>query len=173
MRRSVTFMRFLGILIACEVVMLDQWSKTLVHNLSATTTLPLEITSFFNIVLTGNRGISFGMLRHGQGWLPQLLTLATSGVAVVLLVWMLRSTENATILALGGIIGGALGNIIDRMRLGAVTDFLDFHLGIYHWPAFNLADSAIFVGVVILAFGSIVSRHSKAQSVENSDHARP
>ena len=171
MRRSLTFTRFLGWLIASEVTLLDQWSKALVLGLAHNTDLPLEITSFFGITLTHNRGISFGMLRDMQQWMPLFLTAATSVVAVILAVWMMRAKEKYIVLAVGGIIGGAVGNSIDRARLGAVTDFLDFHAGLYHWPAFNLADSAIFVGVVILIFGGIVYRRPEAPSVEKPDHA--
>lgn len=170
MCRSVTFTRSFGLLLALAVTLLDQWSKALVIDLATRTPFPIEITSFFNIVLTGNRGISFGMLRHHEAWAPLALVAATSCVALGLLVWMLRARQKQVIYALGLVVGGALGNIIDRARLGAVTDFLDVHWGVYHWPAFNVADSAIFVGVVLLAIDSIV-QHRHAQPVEKSDHA--
>lgn len=181
MRRSLTFIRFLGLLLASEIALLDQWSKAVVIGLAEQGRIPIEITSFFNIVLTANRGISFGMLRHSEEWMPLLLTLATSAVTIGLTVWMLRATERSVILGLGLIVGGAVGNIIDRAALGAVTDFLDFHVGGYHWPAFNLADSTIFVGVVLLFFGSIVKRPSEGapdaspvtETVERPDNAQP
>jgi len=90
-----------------------------------------------------------------------VLTGLTSLVALALFIWLLRVTDRFMAFALGFIIGGAIGNIIDRVRLGAVTDFLDFHWRAYHWPAFNLADSAIFIGVVILVLISIVRPSSK------------
>jgi signal peptidase II len=173
MRCSLAFTRFVGWLIASEIILLDQWSKIMVMNIAQTTPLPIEITSFFNIVLTWNRGVSFGMLRDVQGWMPLVLTITTSCIALALAVWMMRAQERIVILALGSVIGGALGNIIDRATMGAVIDFLDFHVVGYHWPAFNIADSAIFVGVVLLVFDSIVNRHSKEKSVENPDHASP
>ena len=71
-------------------------------------------------------------------------------IIVVLLVWMVRDRRPGVAASLGFIVGGALGNVVDRMRHGAVTDFLDFHAAGYHWPAFNLADTAIFVGVALL-----------------------
>lgn len=160
MLRSLMFTRFLSLVLASEIILLDQWSKAWVHGLPHTTVLPMQVTSFFNIVLTANRGISFGMLRHMQDWMPLALTLATTSVVIILSLWLVRARETLVILALGIVIGGALGNIIDRIRLGAVTDFLDFHWAGYHWPAFNVADSAIFVGVVLLVFDSIVRRHS-------------
>lgn len=167
------FTRFAGLLLASELALLDQWSKALVTNMAQVMPFPLEITSFFNIVLTGNRGISFGMLRQTHDWMPMALTCVTSAIALGLCVWMMRAKETPVILALGAIVGGAVGNIIDRARLGAVTDFLDFHVAGYHWPAFNLADSSIFVGVVILLFDSIVRRPSLPKPVENTENVRP
>ncbi len=84
------------------------------------------------------------------------LTVVTSLIAFILFLGLLVATDLLVALALGCIAGGAVGNIIDRVRVGSVTDFLDFHLGEYHWPAFNVADSAIFIGVVILVLISIV-----------------
>ena len=107
------------------------------------------ITPFFNLVTVWNPGISFGMLQdipNGQ-WV-------LSGVAIVivvfLLAWMSKVDDRFTAIALGLIIGGALGNIIDRIRFAAVFDYLDFHAFGYHWPAFNLSDSFIFIGVFLL-----------------------
>lgn len=118
--------------------------------------IPMEILPFFNLVLLWNRGISFGMLGHMQSWMPIALTLAISLVALTLAIWLLRARDLPTALALGFIVGGALGNIVDRVRFGAVADFLDFHWGHLHFWSFNVADSAIFVGVVILTLISIV-----------------
>jgi signal peptidase II len=111
-----------------------------------------------------NHGISFGMFAESHAWMPLLLTVLTSLVAIGLAFWLARNDEPVVALALGAIIGGALGNIIDRARTGAVTDFLDFHIGMYHWPAFNVADSAIFIGVVILVLIGIVSPAKKKET---------
>lgn len=177
MQRSLTFTRFLSLLIASEIILLDQWSKAYVLQLHESAALPIEITSFFNIVLTWNRGVSFGMLHNMQEWMPLALIGATSCIALFMLIWLLRAAERSTILALGCVIGGAIGNILDRAQHGAVVDFLDFHLSGHHWPAFNLADSTIFVGVVILIIGSIVCPRSEPKEttqepkpVENQDH---
>lgn len=116
----------------------------------------LEILPFFNLSIVLNRGISFGMFSGTEAWLPLFLILSTSFIVLVLAFWLLRARERFIILSLGIIIGGALGNIIDRVRYGFVVDFLDFHLGDYHWPAFNIADTAVFIGVVILVLMSIV-----------------
>ncbi len=148
--------RITGFLILIAVVACDQWSKSALLKAADLRWIPHEILPYFNLVMVRNHGISFGMFAGSQAFMPYLLTLVTSLVAIALAVWLATCEDGWIALALGLIIGGAAGNIIDRIRLGAVTDFLDFHVGLYHWPAFNLADSAIFIGVVILVLISIV-----------------
>jgi len=150
--------RIFGILILVAVLALDQWSKFAVTAAAGVGDVPREIFPIFNLVMVRNHGISFGFLAHGQAGMATLLTALTSVVALLLFLWLMVTSEWSTAVALGFVIGGALGNIFDRMRYEAVTDFLDFHLGMHHWPAFNLADSAIFIGVVILVLISIVGR---------------
>lgn len=128
--------------------------------------LPVPVLPVFNLVLTFNRGVSFGMFSQMQDWMPLALTVMTSLIALLMLVWLLRAENALTGLALGFIIGGAAGNIIDRVRRGAVTDFLDFHIGPSHWPAFNVADSSIFIGVVILTLLSIVGGETQKRKVQ-------
>ncbi len=109
----------------------------------------IEVLPFFNLVEVWNRGISFGMfndLSYGQ-WLLSGMGII---ISLFLLRWLLLTDSERTASALGMIIGGAIGNVIDRLRFGAVADYLDFHAFGYHWPAFNLTDSAIFIGVVLL-----------------------
>lgn len=155
------FTPFAGFCALIAVALLDQWSKTTVIDAAFAGGIPRDITPFFNLVLVHNSGISFGLFARMQDWMPMVLTGLTSLVALALFIWLLRVTDRFMAFALGFIIGGAIGNIIDRVRLGAVTDFLDFHWRAYHWPAFNLADSAIFIGVVILVLISIVRPSSK------------
>jgi signal peptidase II len=150
-----SYPRLLGFCLLLAVLIADQWSKAAVSTAGFDRS-PRDILPFFSLVLVHNRGISFGLFTQVQAAMPWALTATTSAVAAGLLIWLARANDWFITLALGFIIGGALGNIIDRLRLGAVTDFLDFHLGGYHWPAFNLADSAIFIGVVILLLISIV-----------------
>jgi signal peptidase II len=122
----------------------------------------IEVAPFFNMVMVWNSGISFGMFA-GKGMNGMvLLTVGTSLMVLLLIEWMRRAPDHATALALAAIIGGACGNIVDRLRFGAVADFFDFHWGRYHWPAFNVADACIFLGVVVLAWGSIFARNSDA-----------
>jgi signal peptidase II len=122
----------------------------------------LELTSFFNIVLTYNQGISFGMLSNGTDagkWLLVCVALIISGVLVR---WLFQSNRLFSVIALGLIIGGAMGNVIDRVLVGAVVDFLDFHAFGYHWPAFNVADTAISIGAIGLVLESLFSKDEVA-----------
>lgn len=116
----------------------------------------LEVTSFFNLVMVWNRGVSFGMFNHGVVVKYQSAILAVMAVLIIcgLLLWLRRATNNVQIWGIALIIGGALSNVIDRVRYGAVADFLDFHIGPQHWPAFNIADSCICIGVFVLIFES-------------------
>ncbi len=151
---SVSRARLTGFLLLIAVVALDQWSKAAISAHAGE--FPQDILPFFSLVLVHNRGISFGLLGQASPWGPLLLTTLTSLVVLVLVIWLACTREILMALTLGPIIGGAAGNIIDRLRYGSVTDFLDFHYGSHHWPAFNLADSAICIGVVILVLISIV-----------------
>jgi signal peptidase II len=130
-------------------VLLDQASKLLVVRMVPLhDTIPV-IRGFFNLVHVRNRGMAFGLLnRPGVEFGFYILVAASIGAVVVLLLWSLRlQDENQRILpGLSLIMGGAIGNLIDRIRLGEVIDFLDFFIATRHWPAFNVADSAITVG---------------------------
>lgn len=159
--------RLIGVLISLTVLTLDQWSKAWVLSLVGVEPFPIVICPFFNLVLVKNYGISFGFLAHATDWMPLALTTITMFITCGLAVWMLRAEDRITINALGFIVGGATGNIIDRLRFGAVTDFLDVHLDTLHWPAFNLADSAVFIGVVLLLLLSILPlSHTKPEGQE-------
>ena len=141
-----------GLTVALAILLLDQASKAMVLALLAE---PIRVTGFFNLVLVWNRGVSFGMLGGLGASAPWLLIGLALAVAVALTIWLWRETRLLTGLALGLVIGGALGNAIDRVRFGAVVDFLDFHLSGYHWPAFNVADSAIVVGAGLLVLDGL------------------
>ncbi|MEZ5847605.1 MAG: signal peptidase II [Geminicoccaceae bacterium] len=110
----------------------------------------IEITSFFNLVLVWNTGVSFGMF-SGSGDLGRWALVAVAlAVGIGLSVWFLRERRNLPRVCITLILAGAVGNVIDRVRYGAVVDFLDFHAKGYHWPAFNIADCAIVVGAILL-----------------------
>ncbi len=112
--------------------------------------IPLEVTPFFNFYLTFNPGISFSLFVAQNTYDSWLLTAMACLICFFILYMFRKEKNKKTKFALMLILGGALGNIFDRIRYGAVIDFLDFHIAQYHWPAFNLADSAICIGVMII-----------------------
>ena len=153
----------LGLATAVVVAILDQLSKALIlAHFTGRAFGNDTLTPFFNLVLTLNRGMSFGMfnaaLGSGGGLNVVLFSLAAVVIVVGLIYWLSRVGSPLLAVAIGLIVGGAVGNVVDRIRYGAVVDFLDFHIGNYHWPAFNLADSAICLGVVVMLFDSLLLR---------------
>jgi signal peptidase II len=143
---------FMGI-IAAAVLAADQVTKHLIETGVAPYSV-IPVFSFFNIVHFDNRGISFGLFASDASYAPIILALAGTGIIIMLVFWALRAISTVQRAALAAIIGGAASNVIDRLGDGGVTDFLDFHLGSYHWPAFNLADAAIVCGVAGLLLQS-------------------
>ena len=163
---SGPFTRF-GLVVAAVACLLDQASKLyllFVHDLGAH---PVRLGPFFDFVLTRNTGISYGLFQT-EGALGQWVLLGLKAAAVVLLwVWLTRAHDRLTALSLGLIIGGAIGNGIDRLAYGWVADFVFFHVSTgtwrFNWYVFNLADVAIVAGVVGLLYESLVAdRAAKA-----------
>ncbi|CAA7616290.1 Lipoprotein signal peptidase [Candidatus Terasakiella magnetica] len=164
----------IGLGVAALIVLLDQISKWWIVEkvmrpegiVGAPFYSPtrIELTPFFDLVMAWNRGVSFGIGNNGGPWNALIL----SGLAVVIvglmLVWLRKAETPLLRLALGGIIGGALGNVVDRVRFGAVADFLDIHVGLYHWPAFNVADSAITVGAIVLVVDSLFAKRDSTKN---------
>ena len=151
----------LGISIAVLACMVDQLSKWLVMNVFTDVTPPLMLTSFFNLVEAWNTGVSFSLFDDGGVWGTILLSAFALSVIVFLLSWLRHEQSPLVQTALGLIIGGALGNVIDRVRFGAVFDFLDVHIGDHHWPAFNAADSFICIGAAIIIAEAVVAKIRK------------
>lgn len=149
-----------GLAAAMAVVVLDQLSKAAVRAYFAGHAMGEHenVTSFFNIVLIYNRGMSFGLFNGAGGLNALLFSLVAAAIVTVLIYWLSRVESPLLAVAIGLIIGGAIGNVIDRIRLGAVVDFLDFHAGSWHWPAFNVADSAICVGVAVMLLDGLLLR---------------
>jgi signal peptidase II len=147
-----------GLLLAFAVLALDQATK-LVALIWLAPVAPVEVTGFLNLVLVWNPGVSFGMLKGLGEAGPWLLGGFAVLVCIGLLIWLAREPRPLTRAALALVLGGAVGNIIDRARFGAVVDFLDFHAMGYHWPAFNVADSAIVVGAGLLVLDGL--RHGR------------
>ena len=149
-----------ALVLAAAVFALDQVTKELI--LAVQHSLPLPVLSFFTLVLVWNPGVSFGMLGGDRALEPWLLVGLSLLVSVGLIVWLSRERDRAIALAIGLVLGGAVGNVIDRLRHGAVVDFLDVHWSGYHWPAFNLADSAIVLGALLLVAESVMAKKEAA-----------
>ena len=145
-----------GLALALVVIAIDQTTKWLASEM-LNPAVRLPVTPFFNLVLVWNRGVSFGMFDTVGVLAPWVLSGLALAVVAGLLIWLRRAEDRLTIVGLGLVIGGALGNVIDRIRFGAVIDFLDFHLAGYHWPAFNLADTAIVVGAGLMLVDGLLA----------------
>jgi signal peptidase II len=176
----------LGIPVAAGALLLDQLTKWWILAVFADPLHEIEVTPFFSLVLAWNRGISFSLFRSDSPAGP----LVFAGIALVivagLLVWLKRMDRAWPAVALGLIVGGAIGNVVDRLRFGAVVDFLYFHGEAYpgvcrvlgsiglgwfdcRWPAFNLADSVIFVGVAMLLIDGLFGPSEKAKKASNQE----
>jgi signal peptidase II len=143
-----------ALLLAAAIAVLDQASKFWLIGMLHEAGGRLELTPFFNLVMVWNRGVSFGLFQSaGSGrW---LLVGLTAAIMIGLLIWLWREPRPLTRFAIAGVLGGALGNVIDRSSpRAAVADFFDAHLMGYHWPAFNVADMAITVAVAVLIWDS-------------------
>ncbi|MGF1630567.1 MAG: signal peptidase II [Kiloniellaceae bacterium] len=136
--------------IATAVLLLDQLSKWVILNLVMPPRGGIEVTGFFNLVLVHNRGVSFGMFQSDSAWQPYFLIVVNVCVSLALLFWLRKQASGLLPYAIGLVVGGALGNAIDRLYQPGVVDFLDFHIAGWHWPAFNVADSAIVCGVALI-----------------------
>jgi signal peptidase II len=135
---------------SAAIVLADQLTKWLVLSRFAPGER-IEVTGFFNLVLVFNKGAAFSFLADARGWQTPLLVAFAAGAALIVSVLLLRSTGSRMFRAgLALILGGAVGNVIDRLRFGHVVDFLDLHAAGWHWPAFNVADSAITLGAALL-----------------------
>ncbi|WP_328986401.1 signal peptidase II [Thiorhodovibrio winogradskyi] len=137
--------------LSAMVIALDQLSKGLAERLLPLHE-PVALMPLLNLTLMHNEGAAFSLLADAGGWQRWLFAGFAVLVTIVLVSWLLRlnAREHLTAAALALLIGGAIGNLIDRLRTGRVVDFIDVHYGEWHWPAFNLADSAITLGVILL-----------------------
>ncbi|MBI3440565.1 MAG: signal peptidase II [Proteobacteria bacterium] len=177
----------LGFILICGIILADQYSKWLV--IDTLRTSPSASTDFLhwfatrkkieffinereifktmtlspglNLVMVWNQGISFGLFDTNSPNMSLLFIAISLLTSLLLLLWLALATKKVVAVPLILIIGGALANVIDRVRFGAVADFIDVHAGQYHWPAFNLADSCISVGAAVLVLGSFISDRGK------------
>lgn len=148
----------LGLLIALGIFAADQISKLYFLDLMQQNPAGMTVTPFFNLVMVWNTGVSFGMFSEDSAHRAWTLIAVSFLVTAWLLWWLWRNRSSFVAVSLGMIIGGAMGNVIDRYRFGAVFDFLDFHAFGWHWPAFNVADSAIVIGVLLLLVDGFLPR---------------
>ncbi len=147
-----------GLITALAAVVSDQASKALVFGFLAETQPVVAVTPFFNLVSAWNTGVSFSMFDNLGGAGVYILSAFSLVVVGFLLYWLSREKTLLMQVSLGMVIGGAIGNVIDRVRIGAVFDFLDVHFGGYHWPGFNLADSFICIGAVLIICDGLLVR---------------
>jgi signal peptidase II len=150
------------LLVSLAVVVLDQWTKWLVEvHLAHHAAQPI-VPGFLNLTHVRNTGVAFGLFAsHGMSasWLLTGLGLLALS-AVSLYFGYASPRDRGLLLALALVVGGAIGNLIDRIASGAVTDFIDVYVGIHHWPSFNAADAAISIGIALMAIDSLWSRRS-------------
>ncbi|MBV9522053.1 MAG: signal peptidase II [Alphaproteobacteria bacterium] len=150
-----------GLALAALVVILDQASKSAILQ-AMQARPPVRVADVFQLVLVWNRGVSFGMFNNGAAVNAVIFSILAAIIVAALLHWLWRGAAPMIVIGVGLVVGGAVGNVIDRLRLGAVVDFLDFHIGEWHWPAFNLADSAICVGVAVMLIDGLLRRREAA-----------
>ncbi len=155
---------YISLSIALIVLTLDLASKYWVESvLEFGQKIPL--TSFFNLILTYNPGAAFSFLSEESGWQRWFLS-GIAGSAALLIIFLLNKYQHEKLfcMSLSLILGGALGNLYDRITLGHVVDFLDFYIDSYHWPAFNIADSAIFIGAGLMIYESFQRKENAQDS---------
>jgi signal peptidase II len=153
------------LLIVCFwILFVDQWTKHAVQQRLILYQKIEVIHGFFNLVHVRNTGGAFGIFGGEKGGLGSLLFVLVSLIAIGSILFLfirLREDEKRLSLSLSLVLSGAIGNLIDRLRLGEVVDFLDFYLFSYHWPAFNIADSAICLGIGLMALELLIRDHKK------------
>lgn len=150
------------LLLSLLVIVLDQVSKQLAEAMMLVyETVP--VMPFFSLTLVYNEGAAFSFLSDQGGWQRWLFVALAMAISLVLVGWLARlRDERLLAISLALVIGGAVGNLIDRLLFGHVIDFLDFYYGSWHWPAFNIADSAITIGVLLLLLDSFFEGSKKA-----------
>lgn len=151
----------LGLAVALLVLVADQAVKQWIVGTVMDPPRVIEVTTFFNLVMAWNRGVSFGLFYHEADIVRWILVAVALAITGFLVHWLWRAERRLVAVGLGMAIGGAIGNVIDRIRWGAVADFLDFHVAGYHWPAFNVADAGIVIGVMLLVYDSLLGHGSR------------
>lgn len=153
--------------VAAGVLLLDQVSKAVVSSSLKMHEVRPIIQGLFNLTLIHNTGAAFGLLAGQVSAARTIFFLLVSFLAVAVVLWLamrLDPEQKVETVALSLILGGALGNVVDRIRLGKVVDFIDLHYGRYHWPAFNVADAAISIGVAVLIWRLFFEKRTAGDS---------
>ena len=160
----------LGYMIAVAVFLLDQLTKWIVTGpLDLLEVLQIYLLPIFQLTYTENYGISLGMLQAQSNAMRWALVVGTAAIAVGVAVWISREKQRGDQIALGMVLGGALGNILDRVRFGYVVDFADLHFGdVRPFFIFNVGDAAISIGVVILLLRAFLSKEGRKENAENA-----
>lgn len=153
-----------GFILALLVIALDQYTKMWASN-ELVYRVPVEVTAWFDLMLAHNTGAAFSFLASAGGWQRWFLAAVALLVSVFVAVWLTRLEPQQRLLrvSLGLILGGGLGNLVDRVTLGYVVDFISWHYQSWYWPAFNIADSAIFCGAILLLWDSFTSESGKSE----------
>ena len=130
----------------------------------------VPVTGWMNLTLAHNTGAAFSLFADAAGWQRWFFIVVASGISVFLVIWLWRLPLSARLLpaALMLILGGAIGNLVDRVRLGYVVDFIDLHYNNWHWPAFNLADSAIVIGVTLMLVESLLPPRKPPEKLDGT-----
>jgi signal peptidase II len=149
--------------LAAAVLLVDQLTKWLIVQVVMQPPRVVELTGFFNLVLVHNPGISLGLWSGESAWKPWVLSGLALAIVTGLVVWLRRQSRTLPALAIGLIVGGAIGNAIDRWHAPGVIDFLDFHAFGWHYWAFNVADSAITIGVAFLVYDGLFLERDSAK----------
>lgn len=163
MARAVRHHRLLGFITAALIFLADQISKWIIINpIDLKTRGAIELLPVFNLVWVENYGVSMGFLVVESAMERWLLVGLTGAIATAVTVWIWREKMRGDVFALGLVLGGAIGNILDRVRFGYVVDFLDLHFGEWHpFLVFNVADAAITIGVLLLVLRALLTREKK------------
>lgn len=170
MSRGFDKYRLLAV-IAGAVVLADQATKAWIESvMDLHESIPV-VSNLFNLTLIRNLGAAFGFLSETGGSLRTVFFIAVSFIAIAVLAYLYRQAPPDSLVlrsALSMVTGGAIGNLVDRLRYGEVVDFLDFYIGSHHWPAFNVADSCISVGITLLLLQTFLGRRAEGDVPSSS-----
>lgn len=155
--------------VSAIVLILDQWTKSIASN-QLDLYVPHKVTDFFNLTLMHNKGVAFSILANHSGWQRYFIAIVATLIVIWLLYWLWQNARSLKLqnVALVLVIGGALGNIWDRVLLGHVVDFIELHYRGYYWPAFNVADSAITLGALLLIIDAFKNKNADVESSKQS-----